>query len=83
MKGCDASILLDGNSTEKTAGPNLSVRGFDVIDNAKAAVEAVCPDLVSCSDIIVMATRDAISLVYTHIYILYVYICWINKLSLR
>lgn len=73
MKGCDASILLDGNSTEKTAGPNLSIRGYDVIDNAKAAVEAVCPGLVSCADIIIMATRDAISLVYAYIYT-YIYI---------
>ncbi|CAL5357194.1 unnamed protein product [Camellia sinensis] len=60
--GCDASILLDGSNSEKTAFPNLSVRGFDIIDAAKAAVEAVCPGVVSCADIIVMATRDAVSL---------------------
>ncbi|KAJ0616647.1 putative peroxidase [Helianthus annuus] len=62
LKGCDASILLDGNNSEKTAPPNLSVRGYDVIDDAKAAVERVCPGLVSCADIIIMATRDVISL---------------------
>ncbi|KVH90667.1 heme peroxidase [Cynara cardunculus var. scolymus] len=61
--GCDASILLDGRNTEKTAQPNLGVRGYDVIDAAKAAVERVCPGVVSCADIIVMATRDVVSLV--------------------
>lgn len=62
-KGCDASILLDGSSSEKTAIPNLSVRGYDIIDQAKAALEKGCPGVVSCADIIVAATRDAVSLV--------------------
>ncbi|KAI3823325.1 hypothetical protein L1987_04760 [Smallanthus sonchifolius] len=59
--GCDASILLDGSNSEKTAPANLSVRGYNVIDDAKAAVEKVCPGVVSCADIIIMATRDVIS----------------------
>ncbi|KAK9907829.1 hypothetical protein M0R45_015687 [Rubus argutus] len=62
VNGCDASILLDGSSSEKTAPPNLSVRGYNVIDAAKAAVETVCPGVVSCADIIVMATREAVYL---------------------
>ncbi|KAL4591733.1 hypothetical protein LXL04_004704 [Taraxacum kok-saghyz] len=62
VNGCDASILLDGSNSEKTAPPNLSVRGYDVIDAAKTAVERACPRLVSCADIIVMGTRDAVSL---------------------
>lgn len=63
IKGCDASILLDGSNSEKTAVPNLSVRGYDIIDVVKATVEAICPGVVSCADIIVMATRDAVALV--------------------
>ncbi|XP_030443894.1 peroxidase 60-like [Syzygium oleosum] len=62
VMGCDASILIDGTSAEKTAGPNFSVRGYDIIDAVKAVVEAICPGVVSCADIIVMATRDAVAL---------------------
>ncbi|EXB91219.1 Peroxidase 60 [Morus notabilis] len=60
--GCDASILLDGPETEKNAPPNLSVRGYDLIDDIKDEIEKICPGIVSCADIIAMATRDAISL---------------------
>lgn len=59
-KGCDASLLLDGKESEKTAFPSLTVRGYDVIDEAKAAVEDVCPGVVSCADIVVLATRDSV-----------------------
>jgi peroxidase len=62
VKGCDASILLDGDNSEKKARPNGSVRGYELIDAAKAAVEEKCPNLVSCADIIVLVTRDAVSL---------------------
>ncbi|PON83933.1 Peroxidase, partial [Trema orientale] len=60
--GCDASILLDGNNTEKTAFPNQSLRGYNLIDTIKKRLEKVCPGIVSCVDIITIATRDAISL---------------------
>ncbi|XP_022731313.1 peroxidase 60 [Durio zibethinus] len=62
VNGCDASILLDGASSEKTAPPNLSVRGYDVIEEAKRDVEEACPGVVSCADIIAMAARDAVEL---------------------
>ncbi|KAK2982351.1 hypothetical protein RJ640_009052 [Escallonia rubra] len=48
VQGCDASILIDGASTEKTAGPNLLLRGYEVIDDAKRQLEAACPGVVSC-----------------------------------
>lgn len=67
LQGCDASILLDSNQTnlaEKDGvGNAFSVRGFDIIDTAKAAVEKACPGVVSCADIITLAARDSIVMV--------------------
>ncbi|MBA0564954.1 hypothetical protein Golob_009858 [Gossypium lobatum] len=62
VNGCDASILLDGDSSEKTAPPNLSVSGYDVIDEAKGLLEEACAGVVSCADIIAIAARDAVQL---------------------
>ncbi|EEF51117.1 Lignin-forming anionic peroxidase precursor, putative [Ricinus communis] len=63
VQGCDGSILLDDTSSmtgEKFArNNNNSVRGFQVIDNAKAQVESICPGIVSCADIVAVAARDA------------------------
>ena len=63
LQGCDASILLDETpsiQSEKTALGNLnSARGYNVIDKAKTEVEKICPGVVSCADIIVVAARDA------------------------
>lgn len=64
VQGCDASVLLDDTSSftgEKSAGPNAnSLRGFDVIDKIKSEVEKLCPNTVSCADILAVAARDSV-----------------------
>ncbi|KAM0050528.1 putative peroxidase [Helianthus debilis subsp. tardiflorus] len=59
VQGCDASLLLDGADSEKLSKVNTGVLGFEIIDDAKAAVESVCPGVVSCADILAVAARDA------------------------
>jgi peroxidase len=65
IQGCDGSILLDDTpffTGEKNAAPNAnSVRGFEVIDRIKDAVNAACRgNVVSCADVVAVAARDSI-----------------------
>ncbi|KAF7129486.1 hypothetical protein RHSIM_Rhsim10G0167000 [Rhododendron simsii] len=66
VNGCDASLLLDDTPNmlgEKLSLSNInSLRSYEVIDEVKDALEQVCPGIVSCADIIVMAARDAVVL---------------------
>uniref|UniRef100_A0A0D9X2X2 peroxidase n=1 Tax=Leersia perrieri TaxID=77586 RepID=A0A0D9X2X2_9ORYZ len=60
-QGCDASVLLNDPNGEQSANPNIgSIRGFNVIDNIKAQLEAVCKQTVSCADILAVAARDSV-----------------------
>lgn len=65
-QGCDGSVLLNStknNQAEKDAFANLSLRGYQVIDAVKSALENKCPGVVSCADILALVTRDAVSMV--------------------
>ena len=64
LQGCDASILLNRVGTdqaEKDARPNLSLSGYDEINDIKSKLEQACPGVVSCADILALAARDAVS----------------------
>ena len=70
-QGCDASLLLDDTPAtpgEKGAGANSggSTFGFDLIDTIKSQVEAACPGVVSCADILALGARDSVNLVRAH-----------------
>jgi peroxidase len=60
-------VLLDDTQNfvgEKTAAPNLnSLRGFEVIDSIKSELESVCPQTISCADILATVARDSVVLV--------------------
>ncbi|KAK3156453.1 hypothetical protein QOZ80_2AG0107480 [Eleusine coracana subsp. coracana] len=62
VQGCDGSVLLnDAPDSERDADANAnSLRGFDVIDAIKTKVETNCPGVVSCADILALATREAV-----------------------
>ena len=66
LQGCDGSVLIDSPS-EKDAIPNLTLRGFEVIDAAKAAIEKECPGVVSCADILALAAQISVNKVGLHI----------------
>ncbi|XP_073226296.1 peroxidase 15-like, partial [Cicer arietinum] len=60
-QGCDASVLLNKTDTivsEQQAFPNNnSLRGLDVVNQIKTALESVCPNTVSCADILALAAE--------------------------
>ncbi|KAL9380165.1 hypothetical protein Peur_028647 [Populus x canadensis] len=67
VNGCDGSVLLDDTANftgEKTALPNLnSLRGFEVVDQIKSAINQACSaNVVSCADILAVAARDSVNL---------------------
>lgn len=64
-------MLLDDTPTmlgEKLSLSNIdSLRSYEVVDEIKEALEMACPLTVSCADIIIMASRDAVALVFIYL----------------
>ncbi|KMS99361.1 hypothetical protein BVRB_2g044860 [Beta vulgaris subsp. vulgaris] len=60
VEGCDASVLVKGDGTERADPANASLGGFEVIETAKRELELFCPGTVSCADILALAARDAV-----------------------
>ena len=53
------------NKAERDAEINLSLPGdgYEVFFRAKRALELQCPGIVSCTDVMAIATRDLLNLV--------------------
>ncbi|XP_019162809.1 PREDICTED: peroxidase P7-like isoform X1 [Ipomoea nil] len=56
INGCDGSVLLVNTTNPMVAPP----RGLNVIVDIKTQLEELCVGVVSCADILTLATRDAI-----------------------
>lgn len=78
-------MLLDDTPTmlgEKLALANInSLRSYEVIDEVKDALEQACPGVVSCADIIIMASRDAVALVNKNLVFLFFFFFCSSTLS--
>ncbi|ESQ48225.1 hypothetical protein EUTSA_v10021081mg [Eutrema salsugineum] len=67
VQGCDASILIEPSGdqnqfTEIYSAKNFGIRKRELIGSIKTSLEAECPNQVSCSDIIILAAREAVAL---------------------
>lgn len=69
VNGCDGSLLLDNvandtsiDSEKFSLANNNSARGFEVVDAMKTALESACPGIVSCADILAIASEQSVNL---------------------
>lgn len=49
--------------SELAAPGNANITGFNIVNNIKAAVEKACPGVVSCADILAIASVESVNLV--------------------
>lgn len=61
-QGCDASILLDNGERGLPPNVGLQQEAVQLVEDIRGKVHAACGPTVSCADITVLATRDAVSL---------------------
>nr|AFK33535.1 unknown [Lotus japonicus] len=61
VQGCDASILLDSETSEMASSRNFGIRMREAISNIKSTLEEECPGQVSCADIIVPVAKESVS----------------------
>nr|CAB3489686.1 unnamed protein product [Digitaria exilis] len=61
VRGCDASVLVKGSNAEVGNSKHQGLRGVEIIEGAKTQLEAQCPGVVSCADIVALAARDAVA----------------------
>lgn len=57
FNGCDGSFLLESTQTmtaEKESTSQVGMRNQKYVNNIKAAVEAACPGVVSCADVLAL-----------------------------
>ncbi|TVU18017.1 hypothetical protein EJB05_34082, partial [Eragrostis curvula] len=64
VRGCDASVLLvQSNRNPQPERAAIPLRGLDVVDQIKTAVDNFCgKGVVSCADILAFAARDTVAI---------------------
>lgn len=77
-QGCDGSVLLEGSTSEQNARPNLSLRkeALKFVDDLRARVHKECGRVVSCADILALAARDSVALVYIYLHFFFHSFCF-------
>ncbi|KAF8723586.1 hypothetical protein HU200_021543 [Digitaria exilis] len=67
VSGCDASVLVSPNAfarSERDAAQSQSLPGdaFEAVTRAKTALELECPGVVSCADVLALASRVLVTM---------------------